>query len=68
MTPHIITIAEMIACIEREIRMRERVYPRWIATGKMTQAKADAEIVTMKAVLAFLRPMLPLPPQMGLVL
>jgi hypothetical protein len=40
-----------IACVKREIKMRERVYPRWVADGRMTQQLADREIELMKAVL-----------------
>lgn len=47
-----ISLAEQVDCVRRELRMRERAYPRWIAAGKMTQAKADAEIAAMTAVLA----------------
>ena len=47
-------LAEQIACIEREIAMRLRVYPRQIANGRMTQRKADREIALMRAVLATL--------------
>lgn len=32
---------------ERELAMRRRVYPRWVCAGKMTQAKATAEIEIM---------------------
>lgn len=46
-----INIDDMIKCVEREIGMRERVYPRWIEQKKMSQEKADLEIRTMKAVL-----------------
>ena len=49
-----IKISEQIACVRREIAMRRRVYPRWIESGKMTQAKADREIAVMEAVLATL--------------
>ena len=45
------SLEEMKACVEREIRMRERVYPRWVQNGKMSQNKADTEIACMKAVL-----------------
>jgi hypothetical protein len=45
-----ITLAEQLACIERELALRLRVYPRWVAAGRMTQAKADREIELMKAV------------------
>lgn len=40
--------------VRRELNMRQRVYPRWVANGKMTQAKADEEIAAMAAVLATL--------------
>lgn len=43
---------EKLACAERELKMRERVYPRWVANGKMTQAKADAEIAIMREIVA----------------
>lgn len=50
-----IPLDAQIACVEREIRLRERVYPNWIAHGRMTKAKADSEIATMRAVLDTLR-------------
>ncbi len=36
----------------REVKMRRRVYPRWVADGRMTQAKADEEIAIMEAIAA----------------
>ena len=45
---------EMLACVEREIKMRERVYPARVARGRMSRAKAAAEIATMRAILAAL--------------
>lgn len=42
---------EKIACLKREIAMRERAYPGWVATKRMTQNKADQEIRVMQAVL-----------------
>jgi vacuolar-type H+-ATPase subunit C/Vma6 len=51
----IVSFTEQLACVEREIAMRKRVYPRWIEAGKMTKAKADAEIRTMEAVAETLR-------------
>ncbi len=44
-----------IACVERELRFRRRVYPRWVGEGRMTQAEADHEIAAMEAVLANLK-------------
>lgn len=46
------TLAEQVACVRREIAMRERVYPRQVGAGKMKQAAADREIAVMRAVLA----------------
>lgn len=44
-----------IAAAEREVKQRERVYPRWVEAGRMTQAKADAEIAAMKAIVETLK-------------
>lgn len=46
-----VELPEQIAAVRREIGMRERAYPRWVAAGKMTQAKANDETAAMKAVL-----------------
>lgn len=35
------TEADKLACVERELRMRKQVYPRWVAAGRMKQEKAD---------------------------
>ncbi|MBF6560523.1 MAG: hypothetical protein IVW56_09550 [Candidatus Binataceae bacterium] len=43
-----------IACIRREIALRERVYPKWVAAGRMKQEAADRELATMTAVLVSL--------------
>lgn len=42
--------ADKLACIEREIKMRLQVYPRWIEKGRMTREKADHEIAVMQAI------------------
>lgn len=44
------TIAEQIDGIEREIRYRERVYPRLVDEGRMKQDRADYQIDLMRAV------------------
>lgn len=50
-----VALADQIACVRRELAMRQRVYPRWVHAGKMTQADSDREITTMIAVLATLQ-------------
>jgi len=49
------TLGEQIASVTREITMRELVYPKRVAAGKMKQEKADHEIACMKAVRALLQ-------------
>ena len=61
------TLEAQIACVERELKMRVRVYPRWVEARRMTQQKADVEISTMEAVLATLQALVP-PPAQGSIL
>lgn len=51
MTAAPITPADKRACIERELRMRRRVYPRWVEAGRLTRQQADREIAVMEAIL-----------------
>jgi hypothetical protein len=44
-------LSEQISCVKREISMRERVYPRLVAAGKMTQLASNHELATMREVL-----------------
>lgn len=53
--PVVVTLDAQIACVEREIGMREFVYPRRIASGAMTPGKADAELAGMRAALETLK-------------
>lgn len=39
-------------CCERELAMRKRVYPKWIASGKMTHREARYEIDVMTEIAA----------------
>jgi hypothetical protein len=57
-----IPIEAQIACVERELGFRHRVYERRVKDGKMTQAKADSEIEAMTAVLETLRNLNRTPP------
>lgn len=41
-------------CCRRELALRRNVYPRQIAAGRLTQAKAEREIELMTAVVAYL--------------
>lgn len=50
-----IDLTVQIAEVEREIKLRRRVYPRWCQDGRLSHAAADRQIETMEAVLATLR-------------
>jgi hypothetical protein len=45
-----ITAADKLACAERELKMRTRVYARWVDEGKMSAGKAAHEIACMAAI------------------
>lgn len=47
-----ITAREKADCAEREVKMRRRVYPRWVADGRLTQGIADRQIAIMDAIAA----------------
>lgn len=53
-----ITLQEQIDCVDRELNMRGRVYPRWVSERKLTQALADKEMARMRAVRATLASLL----------
>ena len=36
--------------IRREIKMRKRVFPRWVADGRMKQADADRRIAILEEI------------------
>lgn len=46
-----VTIDDQIACAEREIAFREKVYPRLVGEHRMPQRRAQHEIMCMKAIL-----------------
>jgi hypothetical protein len=49
-----IPLSDQRAEVEREIKLRQRVYPRWVADGRLTEAKSERQIAVMQAVLATL--------------
>lgn len=46
-----VSIDEEILCVRRELAMRERVYPRFVADGRMKPDRAEREIATMRSIL-----------------
>jgi hypothetical protein len=51
------TVIEQIKVAQRELAMRKRLYPRWVAEGRMDQAKAAHEIEGMTAIVNTLQTM-----------
>lgn len=43
-------IDEMKRCAKRELDKRKNFYPKWVASGKMTQEKADFETSGMEKI------------------
>lgn len=49
-----VSLDEQIQEIQAEIAIRQRVYPRWIAEGRITREKAQKKILRMQAAQASL--------------
>lgn len=49
------SLADQIGCVQRELRLRERVYARLVQQGRMPRHVADREFQLMSAVLSTLR-------------
>lgn len=50
----LIDLRELLACCRRELALRQRVYPKWVANGRYTEAKAAKEIELMRQCCDFL--------------
>jgi hypothetical protein len=48
-------LAEQIQCAERELAMRQKLYPRWVAGGRMKRDKSEKEIACMVAIIQTLK-------------
>jgi hypothetical protein len=46
----VVTTADKLACAQRELKMRNRVYPRWVEQDRMSAGKAAFEIAVMQAI------------------
>ncbi|HEU0063235.1 MAG TPA: hypothetical protein VFR19_25380 [Hyphomicrobiaceae bacterium] len=49
------SLAELVACAERELKIRLRVYPGRVMAGRMSQREADRQIEMMAAIAGRLR-------------
>jgi len=45
-----VSYGDMITCAQRELALRQRVYPKWVREERMSRQKADHEIACMAAI------------------
>jgi len=55
MTTATVPLAQQIGCVQRELKMRRALYPKWVRAQRKTQEAATAGIAEMEAVLETLR-------------
>jgi len=46
-----VSLERQIACVRRELAIRERVYPAWVERGTMTPESMTRELEGMRAVI-----------------
>jgi hypothetical protein len=46
----IITTQDKLKCAERELKMRQAFYPKWVADGKMSEGAKEHELAAMAAI------------------
>ena len=51
---HEVDLNDLRDCCKRELALRERVYPKWVAKGSMSETKAAREIELMRRIVDFL--------------
>ena len=49
-----VTLQDAVKEIRREIQLRERLYPQWVASGKLNKATAERQLARMKYALELL--------------
>ena len=51
---HEVDLNDLLGCARRELALRQRCYPKWVAKGTMSEKKAEKEIAQMRSVVDFL--------------
>ena len=51
---HEVNLNDLLACCRRELSFRQRVYPKWVDKGTISEAKATREIALMRSICDFL--------------
>lgn len=50
-----VSIEHQLACVARELALRESAYPKWVASGRMKKEVAERELARMRAVMETLK-------------
>lgn len=50
-----ITASDKLDCAARELKMRKRVYPRWVEERRMSKEEAAHQIACMEAIIEDMR-------------
>jgi hypothetical protein len=51
---HEVDLNALLGCCRRELAVRQRCYPKWVAKGTLSEKKAAAEIELMRSLCDFL--------------
>ena len=54
MSWHEVDLNDLLGCCRRELAQRQRVYPKWVAKGTLSEKKAEKELELMQHVVDFL--------------
>jgi hypothetical protein len=49
-----VDLQDILAGVDRELKLRRAVYPRWVSDGKMSQSLADRQIEVFEALRNYL--------------
>ena len=53
------SLDDQVSAVKREIALRERAYPKFVADGRMSSEKAGRELAAMRAALGISAPIAP---------
>lgn len=45
-----VSFLDLLACVDRELGLRAKVYPRWVKDGKLSEKTAEREMLLMRGV------------------
>jgi len=49
-----VDLTPLLGCCRRELAFRQRVYPKWVEKGRMSEKKAEEELALMRELVDFM--------------